>query len=259
MHEIAVGTDPELFGFDPKTERFISSHDLIPGTKEKPHPVADGFVQVDGVAFEFNTFPATDAGEFAYNIRSVMSELQGMVQDSGVTLVATPTATFDQDYFDSLPAKTRELGCTPDYNAWTGLENDPPQTTEPFRTGAGHLHFGWTKYADPHSPEHFELCRNVVKQLDSVIYPISLNWDADQKRRTLYGKIGAFRPKHYGVEYRPLSNAYLNSDDVIRWCFNAGQKAVSLLLDEDVKLWAEEDVDDLWYLNKRYGIPTLEI
>lgn len=258
MHTVLVGTDPEIFPYS-VDRGYVSGHDMIPGTKEKPYPVKDGFIQVDGVACEFNTFPALEVDEFVSNIHSVRDELQEMVREFGVTLVATPTAVFSQEYFDSLPAKTRELGCTPDYNAWTGKENEPPQTTEPFRTGAGHLHFGWTKYADPNDPDHFELCRNVVKQLDSVLYPISLNWDADQKRRTLYGKMGAFRPKHYGVEYRPLSNAYLNDDRVIRWCFEAGKRCVSLLLDEDVRLWCEENVTDLWYLDKRYGIPVLEM
>lgn len=250
---VTVGTDPELFAFNGLS--FLSGHDMIPGTKENPFRVRDGFVQVDGVACEFNTFPAETTEEFLFNVKSVRQELDEMVKEFGVRLVAEPTATFDRGYFDSLPPKVRELGCTPDFNAYTGEENEPPSTDEPFRTGAGHLHFGWTSFTDPHDPEHFELCRKVVKQLDAVLYPVSLRWDADEKRRTLYGKMGSFRPKTYGVEYRPLSNKYLNDKKTIAWCFDAGKKAVELLLDEGIQLWTE-DTDEQEYLEKKYGIPS---
>lgn len=169
-YDVSVGTDPELFGM--KHGEFISVHDILPGTKQRPYRVTDGFVQVDGVAAEFNTYPAKTADEFLHNVRSVEREMQEMLGD--VELQRVPTATFRKEYFDKLPPKVRELGCTPDFNALTGEENDPPSTTEPFRTGAGHFHFGWTSFADPNDPEHFDLCRKVVKQLDTVIFPISL-------------------------------------------------------------------------------------
>jgi hypothetical protein len=38
-------------------------------------------------------------------------------------------------------------------------------------------------------------------------------WDSDKKRRELYGALGAYRPKSYGVEYRVLSNAWLESKE----------------------------------------------
>src|SRR5690606_4686411 len=108
--------------------------------------------------------------------------------------------------------------------------------TEPFRTGAGHIHIGWTDDANIHDPEHFEKCRDVVRQLDCILYPLSMSWDSDQKRRDLYGKMGSFRPKFYGVEYRPLSNAILGSDDTLGLIFDETIWAVNKL-NEGVYLW----------------------
>lgn len=240
MYTFKIGTDPELFVM--KDGKFISGHDLIPGTKHQPFLVPGGAVQVDGVACEFNTFPVQTADDFVQVINDVRSKLTEMVKshDPAFELVSIPTAVFDEEYFWNLPDQAILLGCTPDFNAYTGKENDTPSTEETFRTGAGHIHVGWGHGFDVNSDEHFELCRKVVRQLDCILYPISLLWDSDDKRRTLYGKIGAFRPKHYGVEYRPLSNAYLSDERVIRWVFDATMWAVDILMNSGVDLFEED-------------------
>lgn len=223
---ILIGTDPEVFVTD-STGRYFSGHDLIEGTKDQPYPVSGGAIQRDGVALEFNTNPAATRSEFTGNIAEVLKnlEVEFKKRRSDLTITMTPTAYFDLEYFKSLPESAVELGCTPDYNAYTGKENVPPETNEPFRTGAGHIHLGWTRWENPHDKEHFETCRSLVRQLDTVLYPASLLWDADEKRRTLYGRLGAFRPKSYGVEYRPLSNAYLRSVEIQELVYDIAKKA----------------------------------
>lgn len=241
-----IGTDPELFAID-QNGTYFSSHGLIPGTKADPYFVDCGAIQLDGVAGEFNTFPAEDADTFCYFVNRVREQMQEIMQDKrpDLTYVATPTAIFSQEYFDSLPAEVRLLGCTPDYNAWTGEQNEPPSTTEPFRTGGGHIHIGFGQYLDPDDPDHFDLCRRIVKQLDVTLYPLSMQWDSDTKRRELYGKMGAFRPKTYGVEYRPLSNAWLASDETIKLVFETTVDAVTRLWngEELFKDFTSEDWD----------------
>lgn len=228
MTAILIGTDPEVFVL--KRGQFVSGHDLIPGTKENPHYVDGGAIQVDGVALEFNTNPAETADDFVSNIKKVMSDLKDRISliDLELKIVIAPTATFRKEYFDSLPDEPKLLGCSPDYSAYTGKENIPPETTEPFRTGSGHIHIGWDYGLNHTSEEHMKLCCDFVKHLDSVLYLSSLLWDNDTKRRTLYGKIGAFRPKHYGVEYRPLSNAYLRNEKTQRFVFNTVKKLTDL-------------------------------
>lgn len=230
--KILIGTDPELF-LTNEEGVYFSGHDLLPGTKQNPFLVERGAVQVDGVACEFNIFPAETEDEFVKNINTVRSIMQEMVwqRRPDLTLTATPTAFFKPEYFFALPAHALALGCEPDFNAYTGVENDPPGTDEPFRTGSGHIHIGWTSGQDFLDTEHFALCRRVVKQLDASLYPLSLSWDSDTKRQQLYGKPGAFRPKHYGVEYRPLSNAYLRDEEVIRLVFQTAVQSVRDLLD----------------------------
>jgi len=233
MKDLTIGCDPELFL--KLSGKFRSVHDLLPGTKEDPYQVPYGAIQVDGVAAEFNIYPASNRVGFIRNIREVRESLmenlcQGMVEKGlrgPFALVAEPVAYFEQDYFDKLPFEPKLLGCQPDFNAYTGDQNDPPETDEPFRTGAGHIHIGWGSYFDPEDPEHFITCRDVTRQLDAILYPLAEKWDKDTKRRTLYGAKGSFRPKTYGVEYRPLSNAWLKDEKTVRLVYDVTLTAVA--------------------------------
>lgn len=221
---LKIGADPELFLRDKKTGLFVSAHNLMPGTKDSPHKVDLGAIQVDGVAAEFNIDPTESAQQFVTNITAVTGQLKKIVGE-GFELVSEPTCTFAEDYFKSLPETVRELGCNPDYNAWTGQVNVKPDgDSTTMRTGAGHIHLGWTENADPTDDVHFEDCRIVAKQLDYYLGLYSLMWDDDTKRRTLYGKAGSFRAKPYGMEYRPLSNQWLATSRLQSWVWNAAYR-----------------------------------
>lgn len=230
--KISIGADPELFCRNKTTGLFVSAHDKIPGTKDQPHKVPLGAVQVDGVAAEFNIDPSYSAKEFLLNIETVQTQLQNFAGED-LELVAEPTVEFSSDYFKSLPDSVRELGCNPDFNAWTGQVNDKPDgDSTTMRTGAGHIHIGWCNGVDPSDPVHFEDCRIVTKQLDYYLGMYSLMWDSDTKRRSLYGKAGAFRPKPYGVEYRSLSNVWLRSPRLQSWIWNSTYRALIALIQE---------------------------
>ena len=222
--KISIGADPELFVRNIKTGEFVSAHNLMPGTKTEPHKVERGAIQVDGVAAEFNIDPALNAVGFTANIQVVMGQLQGFV-GKDYELVTNPAVTFKEDYFKSLPEVTRELGCNPDFNAWTGQVNEKPDgDVTTMRTAAGHIHIGWLpdgKFVDPTDSTHFDDCRVIARNLDYYLGMYSLQWDEDTDRRKLYGKAGSFRPKPYGVEYRPLSNVWLRSPQLQQWVFNA--------------------------------------
>lgn len=212
--KITLGCDPEVFVVDKVTGKFLCAHDMIPGTKKEPHKVPGGAIQVDGCALEYNVDPCSTVKEWRENNYRVRAAMEALLP-KGVMSVVIPTANFDPADFAKFPDKALELGCEPDYDAYTGEENVRPTTSLPFRTGAGHVHIGWTHGADINDPDHIADCREVVKQLDFYIGLPSMLWDADTKRRTLYGKAGAFRPKSYGVEYRSLSNAWLPT--TIQW------------------------------------------
>lgn len=226
------GCDPELFIINDK-EEYVSAAGLIPGTKAEPFPVKCGAVQVDGMAAEFNIDPAVDFNQFNHNIATVLSELKKMLP-AGHRLVAEPAVEFSKEVFEEAPPEAKELGCTPDFNAWTGEVNPPPEPSgltahgcsPRLRTASGHLHIGWTEDEDASNVEHIQNCNDLVKQLDWYLGAWSLERDQDARRRLLYGKAGACRYKPYGVEYRVLSNFWVLSGARRLDVWNRMQKAI---------------------------------
>lgn len=216
QNEITVGADPELFVRGP--DGYISGHTFECGTKAAPQQTPHGSVQVDGLALECNVTPSKTANEFIFNLDGVIEDLSEIVKIRGFELVPVPTVQFGKKYISSLPKEVQALGCNPDFNAYTMEENVPPNANLPFRTGSGHIHIGWRKPTTI-DYDHFTFCGYLTRELDYYLGLPSLRWDNDKQRRRMYGKAGAFRPKPYGVEYRVLSNAWLNEPHLPSYVF----------------------------------------
>lgn len=230
MNSILIGCDPEVFV--KQGGLYKSAYGLIRGDKKNPQKVRRGAVQVDGMALEFNIDPAATEEEFCLNVQDVFDQMKRMVPDFEV--VATPCAHFEADYIKAQPAAALELGCDPDYNAWTGYPNEKPDADRPMRTASGHIHIGWTADKDVAHPHHIHQARMVGQQMDFYLGLTSLSYDADIERREMYGKAGCIRIKPYGVEYRTLSNAWLKSENLMRWVYRASVKGITELMNGNV-------------------------
>lgn len=221
-----IGCDPEIFVT--KDGVLHSAHGLIPGDKKNPHAVAAGAVQVDGMALEFNTDPVniTDAWLFRHRIETVLQSLRKMVPD--YEFVLEPVAIFDKAHFDAQPPEAKELGCDPDYNAWdNGNENPRPDNRTTMRTASGHVHIGFKPDSMKvlEGPEHIKMCHDIVREMDVFLGIPSVLFDKDSRRREMYGKAGAYRPKPYGVEYRVLSNVWLRTKELTNFVVNNSRTA----------------------------------
>ncbi len=69
--------------------------------------------------------------------------------------------------------------------------------------------------------------KQLIKAMDLFLGVPSVIMDSGELRKTLYGKAGAYRDKPaYGVEYRTLSNFWVNDDRLIKWVWDNTEKAV---------------------------------
>lgn len=239
--QFLIGCDPEVFV--KRNGLFRSAFGLINGDKKNPQKIPNGAVQVDGMALEFNIDPAHNEDEFALNVQSVFSQLKAMVP--GYEVVATPVAHFTAEHMKEQPAAALELGCDPDFNAWSGGVNDKPNADRPMRTASGHVHIGWGSNFDVSSPQHISMSNAMGKQMDFFLGLPSLMYDEDTERRSMYGKAGCLRYKPYGMEYRTLSNAWLNSEKLMRWVCRAAQAGASQLAEGNALFNTYGDVQDI--------------
>lgn len=237
MMNVIIGADPEVFLRNSQTGELISAAGLFPGTKDAPFKVDRGAVQVDGMAAEYNIDPAKNEHEFVYNNLRVLQQLRNIIQERNPGLEFefefSPVAHFGADYIAAQPEENRILGCTPDYDTYTGgAPNPAPNAEMPFRTASGHIHLGWGDDYDIKDAEHIEACCMMSKQLDYSVgmWSTLLEGEAGKLRRSLYGKAGAFRPKKYGVEYRTMSNCWLTNTVYMQYVFNMAQRAFDELI-----------------------------
>lgn len=230
--KVLVGADPELCLRNPNSGKFVSAEGIVPGDKLNPHKVKKGSIQVDGFAAEIGIDPASSANEFVDNINTVLEELKRYT--GGYEFVFTDHVIFDEDVYLGQSDKGRELGCNPDFNAYTKLPNNSPvPNPKQLRTFAGHIHLGWLEGADITEQGHFLDCVNVAKQMDWWLGVPAMWWGKGSVRRTLYGKAGCFRVKSYGCEYRTPDNSWLKNNDRMKLMYNNAVKGLEALYKGD--------------------------
>lgn len=223
-----IGADPELFVTD--EHGIIPAVGMIGGTKEQPLPCKCGALQEDNVLAEFNIDPCQTAEDFYEKVTTVMGCLRAAVinHTPGTSLVVQSSHDFDIDTLFMAGEQALRFGCDPDLNCWTGEMNPAPDGMATLRTAGGHVHIG---YDNPDPATSFL----VAKMCDYLLGVPSVILDGDKLRRGMYGQAGACRIKAYGVEYRSLSNFWLQSRDYCDWVFTQAKRAI-------------EDLDSLDYL-----------
>lgn len=78
-----IGTDPELFLFNNKTQKVISAIEKIPGCKAEPYTkdLPEGFgLQTDNILAEFNVPPVQRESEFVENIEFMKNIIRDMAK-----------------------------------------------------------------------------------------------------------------------------------------------------------------------------------
>lgn len=206
---VKFGTDAELFLKTLEGKPFPVCG-LIGGTKQQPLPVESGSgvkgfaLQEDNSAVEFNV-PATS------NITKLLKScdfMTGVIKSRlpEALLIDFASSVVYDDVYLRIP-QMNVFGCEPDFNAFTQMSNARPHPeVAGFRTAAAHVHIGW---ANPEDEDRIELIR--LADVFVTLHALHSEQDDEIKRRTLYGKAGAFRFKEYGVEHRVLSNRWISN------------------------------------------------
>lgn len=127
-----------------------------------------------------------------------------------------------------------EIGCAPDFNAWTDKENIPPAdfAKNTFRSCGGHIHVGYVEGSGNDFLLDAVGKRRMIQAMDCLHGMISVLLDNSKEaieRRNIYGKAGCYRPTDYGVEYRTLSNFWCRTDNLKRLMYRLTADALYLV------------------------------
>ena len=207
---IMAGHDAEFF-LQNSAGKYISSVGIIPGTKEEPFKTTNGWVQQDNVAGEINIKPSKSVQQFVEWTHGTMQDLTDMIAPLNLAIQVVASAEYEEDQLQTREAM--HAGCDPDMCVYTEKENPKPDVCGGvLRSAGGHIHLSWKNPLD-----HEKLA--VVRNADLFITLPGLFLDEDNRRRELYGKAGAYRPKTYGVEIRSPSNFWARSKSMMAWAY----------------------------------------
>lgn len=215
-----LGCDPEFF-ITTNRGKTLSACQFLPSKFHKKRversngqKVGDFFF--DGVQGEMNVDPSTCRETLSTRIWLVLNSIKREIGNDH-RLVMKPSVVVAKDILDKADPEAKRFGCSPDWNAYTGLQNESRLNgdTHKVRYGGGHIHIGFGK--EDRMLDDPEIFLGFVKLLDLIVGIPMLLLDvgpASNRRRKYYGKAGTFRETKWGLEYRQPSNVWLKSPEL---------------------------------------------
>lgn len=248
---INLGCDPEFFF--KVNNRVVGAEMFIPekGMKTKAESKADGRTHkdmkgkskfiIDGVQAELNPRPNTCRANLANELQTCFKTLGEELKKSGkkVEVSFKQTVTISPTELAKLDEKNQKFGCKPSNSSYgkdtsVELEQVDPLTMRN-RSAGGHIHIGFgtltdLKTAIKQRPDE------MVQLLDIICGNTCVLVDRDtgnKKRRELYGRAGEYRLPEHGIEYRTLSNFWLQSYPLMSLAFGLARTAAELSCDKE--------------------------
>ena len=234
-----LGGDPEFFVRNNESGNIISADKFFPPkTHKMPVKINNsllGELFFDGVQAEMN-FRASECREsICYAIFQVLSKAKKVIGDNHSISTISSVVMPLKDLREADP-EARRFGCNPDWNAYTGLMNECTLDGETHRTryAGAHIHVGFSRYGQRGNEiiDNPQLHLNFVKLCDIIVGIPAILLDRSPesiRRKKTYGKAGCFRPTEYGIEYRVLSNFWLQSPVLVSLMMAFMRSAVSVM------------------------------
>lgn len=243
VHSFKIGSDPEIFVED-ADGKLIPAFKFLPG-KDAPAKTPNNIhnfngyggclMYWDGYQAEFTTKANTCLGHhgdsIAAGMRGVYDEARKVYPNAKLSLRSV--FHLDPEELANAADEHVAFGCMPSKNVYGLKVEMPPARMVPFRSAGGHIHFGvgksWHQFAEP-----------MVKALDAILGVACVSLFAefdDPSRRRLYGLPGEYRTPEHGIEYRPLSNAWLCHPMIMNLVIDLSRKALMFGKNGYMKYW----------------------
>lgn len=247
-YNVTLGCDPEFFfsGSKGKTtgaEKVLPENGITyqPGTAGKRDGdytscgnVKASKIVIDGVQAELNPRPNTCRANLGNEISACFRDLHKALekQGKGVGVNFMPLVKITKKELDSLSEKSKTFGCAPSDNIYTHEESKITVNPKKYlkRSAGGHIHLGSNGTATVKAA--LANVEEMVYMLDIIVGNTCVLLDRNPnnvERRKVYGRAGEHRPKSYGLEYRVLSNFWLQSYQLMSFVTGLARMAVHIV------------------------------
>ena len=225
---LTVGADPE-FVYRRSNGSVVPCLGLIPGTKERPFDLGDGYTcHEDNVMVELQIPPCESSVEFGAAIIEGKRRICDQFFDGrDEALVSSDSLYIGDPRSSNYSPQVFNFGCDPDYDAYQAgaMRTTLPKelTGGPSRYAGGHIHIGGPLRCPPFVAALFA---DLYLSLLPMVYDYMPLDRIGTMRTRWYGLPGIFRPKPYGLEYRTPSNWWTAGQSTAEMM---GQQAFTLL------------------------------
>ena len=251
-YDVTLGCDPEFFfsGSKGKTtgaEKVLPENGITykPGTAGKRDGdytscgnVKASKIVIDGVQAELNPRPNTCRANLGNEISACFRDLHKALeaQGKGVGVNFMPLVKISQKELDSLSEKSKTFGCAPSTNLYSAAESKITVNPKKYlkRSAGGHIHLGSNNSAQ--ITKTLKNVEEMVYMLDIIVGNTCVLLDRNPnnvERRKVYGRAGEYRLKEYGIEYRTLSNFWLQSYQLMSLVTGLARMAVHIVSQSD--------------------------
>jgi len=239
-----MGCDPEFFF--KSGDKIIEASKILPKdglavgsrmlTQSSSNPASPKFI-IDGVQAELNPRPYACRANLGNELKECFRLLNtDVLQKQKVGISFEGMIELPKEDMDKLTEESKKFGCAPSKNMYTKKTSvitvDPSKYR--FRSAGGHIHIS----GDGSRGNMTELFHKkpglTVRLLDLVVGNTCVLVDRDPyqvERRKVYGRAGEYRLPEYGIEYRTLSNFWLQSYQLMSLTFGLVRQAVSIAMD----------------------------
>jgi hypothetical protein len=216
---IYTSVDPEVFLV--RDGKLVPGFEVLPD-KKKPYDSGGGVFHEDGFAAEFSPVPAQCHESVVYYTARVIT---AMIYRTGTTISDENFIELSPEILENTSESRIALGCDRSENVWGHPRFNPGNPRKfPYRMAGGHIHLGLESSAKWfHSrAERIIKAMDVFCGVPSVALLAGLE---DPRRRQFYGRAGEFRFQKHGLEYRVLSNAWLQHQALTHLTLNMARGA----------------------------------
>ncbi len=262
-YDVMMGCDPEFFFF--KEGKVCGAEKVIPKDGlvydchiSRTNVQETAKIIIDGVQAELNPKPYSCRAYLGDEIQLCFKKIYDKIKiDTSLSVEFLQVTEVREEELKSLSEQAKKFGCAPSSNLYSKSESKIEVNPEiyRFRSAGGHIHLGRDENTNIKMINTLKQYERVVTMLDILLGNTCVLIDKNEwakERRKVYGKAGEYRLPAHGIEYRTLSNFWLQSYQLMSFVMGMARFSINVVLnnmfeniDYETPILKETNIEDI--------------